>query len=637
MSGIPPGSDFFRHVNEAWLGEAAVPAHEASWGTLDEVRAHTRERTQSLIESARSNSTCRSERLIAALYGSYRDVEEVERRAFAPLADDLRIADEVQTSSEALIAAAYLKARGTRSVFDFEVNLSPEEPSRYLLFVGQSGLGLPGREFYLEDRHSALLEQYQEHVRTMLEVARIGSPGQDAPMIVELERAFAGNHSDRVSRRHLTNIFNPFGLDDLDGEFKLPWKQLLCGIFGFDADLIPTVVITDPDFIRSLPGLLNEQRLEQWRAWLRWTALSSRADYLPSAAVHENYRFFGTVLGGIPEMPPRGQSGVMLVNAVLGDAVGREYVAREWNTACRDDATALARNLIDEFRSLLCESDWMQPSTLAEALHKLDRCRLKIGFPDRDDQYLDLDLDPSDLVGNVRKAVGHRLERMRQFLRYGAENELWDSPAHSVNAYYHPIRNEVLVPAGILQPPYFDPSATLADNYGAIGAVIAHELAHGFDDVGSTFDADGRYRMWWTEEDRARFSDRVDQVVAQFDGLVPTALRDLADPPAVRGGLVAGEALADITGLTVAYRAWKHHQNSSGNPGDAKGFLRAWARVWRQVWRPESLIVHLETNVHPPGEFRVNQVVRNLDAFHDAFGICKGDAMALAPDQRLRL
>jgi len=444
----------------------------------------------------------------------------------------------------------------------------------------------------------------------------------------------AAKHWDKVRTRDLRQMYNPHSLEALDA-LGLPWSRVLTAA-GVPA--VEEVDVAQPSYFAEVATLLTPSRLNDWKQWCRWSLVSALSPYLPDALVQARFDFYGTVLQGIPQLKERWKRGVDLVERTLGEAVGKLYVERHFPPASKERMDVLVANLLKAYHDSIEALDWMGTETKAEALTKLNNFTPKIGFPEVWKDYSSLVIRSGDLVGNVLRAA--EFAAVDELSKLGGPIRRWEwlMTPQTVNAYYHPLRNEIVFPAAILQPPFFDPSADDAVNYGAIGAVIGHEIGHGFDDQGSTCDGEGRLRDWWTQADRDAFTERTKALIAQYSALCPSQLPELH----VNGELTIGENIGDLGGLTIAYDAWRlasgdiEPEPVDGLTGSQRFFL-AWARAWQTKRRDEALRQQVATDPHSPEEFRCNQVVRNLAPFYAAFNVTEADAAWLAPSERVKI
>jgi len=628
---IRPADDLFRHVNGRWLKTARIADDRSSAGGFvqlsDEAELAIREIVTELAGAEPGTDAAK----IEELYGSFLDVERVNALGLEPLAPILAEIDRIASIDDLLDYFARSSRRGTGAPFAFDVDADPGDPARYALFLGQAGIGLPDEEYYRLEQHAAIREAYRDHLdRTML-MAQIS--GSAAGLILELETEVAAQHWDKVRTRDLAAQYNPMALSELDAT-GLPWSRLL-DVMGIAAE---SVIVMQPSFVEALPRLLDDARLEQWKLWAKWAAVSLLSPYLPEAMAQARFDFYGTVLQGTPVMRERWKRGIGLVERFLGEAVGKLYVERHFSPVAKQRMDDLVSHLIQAYRISIAGLEWMTDATRAEALNKLDRFTPKIGYPEVWKDYSELETRPGDLLGNVLRASEFSFDYEAAKIGQPIRRHEWLMTPQTVNAYYHPLRNEIVFPAAILQPPFFDADADDAVNYGAIGSVIGHEIGHGFDDQGSTCDGDGRLRDWWTPADKEAFSARTAALVDQYDGLTPAAVPDVH----VNGRLTLGENIGDLGGVGIAYQAWQLATDGvepdpvDGIPATQRFFL-AYARAWQTKRRDEAVRQQVATDPHSPEEFRVNQVLRNVDAYYEAFEVTPEDAAWLDPEQRVTI
>jgi putative endopeptidase len=509
-------------------------------------------------------------------------------------------------------------------------------PDRILLYTGQGGLGLPDESYYREEKFASVVQAYRNHVATVFTLAGVADPEAAAGRVVALETALAGHHWDKVTLRDPQKTYNLKSADEAAELFPLltTW---------FDAAAITPekraeLVVSTPDFFAGAAALLDSEPLSVWQEWLALRVVSAAAPYLSSAVVDANFAFYGTTLSGTPRNKDRWKRGVAVVEAALGEAVGQIYVARHFPETHKARMELLVANLIEAYRESITGLAWMGEDTKHEALKKLDSFRAKIGYPDKWIDYSAVEINPSDLLGNVERAHNADVDRHLDEVGKPVDREKWLMTPQTVNAYYHPMLNEIVFPAAILQPPFFTADADDAVNYGGIGAVIGHEIGHGFDDQGSQFDGGGALRNWWSEDDRKAFEELTAKLVAQFDALSPYA----APGHNVNGKLTLGENIGDLGGLTIGYKAYllsldgQEPEVLDGLTGQQR-FFASWAAGWRQVIRPEEAIRRLATDPHSPNEFRTNAIAKNLDAFHEAFDVTEVDGMWMAPEARVSI
>lgn len=636
--GVRPQDDLYKHVNGAWLTSTTIPDDRPLEGTFTALRDGAELAVREIIEEAAGKGADASgiERKIGDLYNSFMDEAAVEAKGMDPIRG--RLADVFATASVGgLLALAGRLFRADVSGL-FYIYPAPDagNPERVLLYTGQGGLGLPDESYYREEKFAPLVQSYREYVGTMFGLAGVADPEGAAARVVALETALASHHWDNVTLRDPQKTYNLKSADEASELFPLldTWFEA--------ADIVPEkrqeIVVSTPDFFAGAAALLVSESLPVWQEWLALRVINSAAPYLSAAFVDANFAFYGTKISGTPRNKDRWKRGVAVVEAALGEAVGQIYVARHFPEGHKARMQTLVGNLIEAYRESITDLRWMGEDTKAEALRKLGAFRAKIGFPDEWIDYSAVVIDPADLLGNVERAHNADVDRHLDEVGKPVDHNKWLMTPQTVNAYYHPMLNEIVFPAAILQPPFFTADADDAVNYGGIGAVIGHEIGHGFDDQGSQFDGTGELRNWWTEDDRKAFEALTSRLVAQFEVLSPYA----APGHNVNGKLTLGENIGDLGGLTIAHKAYRLSLNGEEPPvldgltGEQR-FFASWAAGWRQVIRTEEAIRRLATDPHSPNEFRTNAIARNLDSFHAAFGVAEQDGMWMAPEERVSI
>ncbi|MBN6812956.1 M13 family metallopeptidase [Kocuria marina] len=650
---VRPQDDLFRHVNGSWLKEARIPDDKASTGAFIELRDQAEQAVREIITgasaeggAAASNPAEQSaETKIALLYASFMDTDRIEELATEPLREDLDAVAAIDSPRALSKWFGTAMRRGIGAALDIDLDSDPGDPQRNLVFVGQSGLGLPDEEYYREEQYAEIREKYVAHVAKMLELAGFEDAAEQAQAVMELETRIAAQHWDKVTVRDLTKMYNPMGFAELtDQVSRLDWDAVLEGM-GLTPEHLSTVINAQPSFFTGLDELLTDDLLDAWKSWARWHVVSARAAYLPQAFVDQNFSFYGTVLSGTPQLRERWKRGVGLVNGALGEAVGELYVAENFSPSAKARMDELVANLLEAYRDSIEHLDWMTEDTRAEALKKLSGFTPKIGYPEKWKDYSGLLVRGDDLVGNVVRTAQFAVDELARKAGKPVEKHEWLMTPQTVNAYYHPLRNEIVFPAAILQPPFFNEDADDAVNYGAIGSVIGHEIGHGFDDKGSTCDGEGKLRNWWTDEDRAAFEQRTARLVGQYAALSPAQFVDDDAAPHVNGELTLGENIGDLGGLSIAYKAWKTAQEKKDRPDSesvdgytpAQRLFISWAYVWQEKSRDEALKTRIATDPHSPAEFRAGQTPRNVDAFYEAFDVQDSDGMWLPEEERVAI
>ncbi|RDV08891.1 M13 family peptidase [Arthrobacter sp. RT-1] len=635
---VRPQDDLYQHVNGAWLKATEIPDDRPLEGTFTALRDGSEIAVRDIIEEAAAKADAASgiERKIGGLYNSFMDDAAVEAKGMEPIRQ--RLAEVFATTSTADLIA--LAGRLFRSDVGglFYIYPAPDagNPDRVLLYTGQGGLGLPDESYYREEKFAPMVSAYKEHVQTMLALADVADAEGAAGRVVGLETKLASHHWDNVTLRDPQKTYN---LKTAEEAFSLfPHLATWFDAAGIEPDKRQEIVVSTPDFFAGAAGLIESEPLSTWQEWLAMRVISAAAPYLSSAFVDANFAFYGTTISGTPRNKDRWKRGVGVVEAALGEAVGQIYVARHFPETHKARMQTLVANLIEAYRRSITDVGWMGEDTKAEALRKLEGFRAKIGFPDEWIDYSAVEIDPADLLGNVERAHNADVDRHLDEVGKPVDRNKWLMTPQTVNAYYHPMMNEIVFPAAILQPPFFTADADDAVNYGGIGAVIGHEIGHGFDDQGSQFDGGGTLRNWWTEEDRQAFEQLTAKLVAQFDALAPTAAPDHH----VNGRLTLGENIGDLAGLAIAYKAYQISLDGQepevldGLTGQQR-FFASWAAGWRQVIRQEEAIRRLATDPHSPNEFRTNAIVKNLDAFHEAFEVSEEDGMWMPPAERVSI
>ncbi len=629
---IRPQDDLFRHVNGHWLDSVEIPSDKPAAGVFLDLRDDSERAIRDIVTSLANSPVGSEGALVENLFGSFMDTEQVEARGLDPLQPLLAEIDQISSVDALLEYFGRSLRRGTGAPLSLEVDADPGDPTRYALFLNQDGIGLPDEEYYRLPNHAEKLAAYHDHINRSLTIAAISASASAG--IVELETAIAARHWDKVRTRDLRQMYNPTDWDALDAS-GIAWTRVL-SIAGVPR--LDQVIVAQPSFLAELAELLTDERLDVWKDWCRWALVSSLSPYLPEPLVQARFDFYGTVLQGTPQLRERWKRGIDLVQGALGEAVGKLYVERHFPPSAKTRMDELVARLLEAYQHSITRLDWMTEDTKAEALAKLAAFTPKIGYPEVWKDYSGLVIVPDDLVGNVLRVTEFALAD--EFSKLGGPIRKWEwlMTPQTVNAYYHPLRNEIVFPAAILQPPFFDADGDDACNYGAIGAVIGHEIGHGFDDQGSTCDGEGRLRDWWTDADRAAFTERTGALIAQYSALAPAQLPD----EHVNGELTIGENIGDLGGLAIAYDAWQlalggvAPEPVDGIPAEQRFFL-SWARAWQTKRRDEALRQQISTDPHSPEEFRCNQVIRNVPAYYAAFGVTETDAAWLAPEDRVKI
>ena len=613
--------DLFHHVNGEWVDSHEIPADRGIDGSFYALRDKAEEDVHAIVSET------------SDLFASFMDIDAINAAGTAPLQPDLDLI-AVKDIEEFAHNLGVLDRTGVGAPLAFwvEKDSQGEDSVPYLV---QSGLGLPDEAYYREDAHAETRTAYQKHVARMLAFLDpaylLGlTPEVAAQRIMNLETQVAASHWDVVRSRDAMATYNPVELAELPSIIV----TLLRGAGLRDGRVINMM----PSFTEDLATMLRPETLADWQLWAAWTVLRSRASVLTEEIGRANFEFYGTVLSGATEQRDRWKRGVGLVESLVGEEIGKEYVARHFPTESKEQMLSLVDYLVRAYEQRISDLPWMTPATRERALEKLRLFQAKIGYPETWRSYEGLTFDPSgeQLVANVRR--GAAFEHDYQLGKVGkpSDRSEWVTTPQTVNAFYNPVVNDITFPAAILQPPFFDPEADPARNFGAIGAVIGHEIGHGFDDQGSRYDGHGNLNSWWTDEDRAHFEERTAKLVEQFQGLVPSVLEG-QDVAGVNGEFTLGENIGDLGGLGIAVVAYQLYcDDNNAEPNLAELFL-AWARVWRSKARPEMAAQLLAIDPHSPNEFRCNVIASNVDEFYEAFDVEPGSPMWIAPEERVTI
>jgi putative endopeptidase len=626
---VAPGDDFFRYANGTYLAKTEIPSDRVRFGVFDALRVLSEARVHEILEEAARVEDSK----IGAYYKAYMDETRIEQVGIAPLAADLARVRAVATHQDMAALMGDRRDFGG-SVFNVGIGPDAKNPEKYAVSMGSGGFMLPDRDYYLKDSFAPIKAKYQAYVAQMLELASWPEAKVRAAEIVAFETRMAEASWTRAEGRNRDKTYNPMRPSELTDYAK-----------GFDfprffaaADLgdAARVIVGDNTAFTPKAAIFAETPLEVLKAWHAFSMIDSAAMLLPQRFVQARFEFRDKTLGGQPEPEPRWKRAVAATNGVLGEAVGEIYVQRYFPPESKRAMQDLVDNLRAAFAVRLDRLDWMGPETKKRAHEKLASFNVKIGYPETWRDYSALTVDPADLYGNGMRAVAFYWDRDLARLNGPVDRLEWGMTPQTVNAYYNSSLNEIVFPAAILQPPFFDPAADPAVNYGAIGGVIGHEISHGFDDQGRKSDAQGRLNDWWTPEDAQQFDARAARLGAQYSAM------ELLPGERINGQLTMGENIGDLGGLNIALEAYRISLKGKPAPvldgvtGDQRVFL-AWAQVWRSKSREEALRQQLYTDPHSPAEARVNGVVRNIDAWYDAFGVKPGHKLYVAPADRVRI
>jgi predicted metalloendopeptidase len=638
-SSVRPQDDFNAYVNGAWIRDTPIPPDKQSWGSFEILNDASEKNQRSIVEELAGSANLApgsDEQRVGDFFQSYMNVEKLEELGARPVSVEL---DRIQAAPSAAVLfrmSAESRVYGVSSPLSLDVFPDLGDSTRYTIYLSQSGLTLPDRDYYLKagEKYEALRSALPGYAAKLLGLAGVERAVERGRAVFRVETRLAEAQWPAEETRDVQKIYNLYARAELGKvSEEIDWTGYL------DGSRIPEVshvVVTEPSYVTALGTLLDEIPLDDWKSYFAFRLLHSQADFLSDAFVQARFDFSGRLVSGLEEQPPRWQRGVRNVNALLGEAVGKVYVSRHFPPEAKARMEALVRNLIETYGEAIDELPWMTAKTKARAQEKRRKFTYKIGYPDRFRDYGSLAIDPTDLVGNMKRANEFEYRRNVDKLGRPIDRSEWQMTPQTVNAYHDPTKNEIVFPAAILQPPFFNMEADDAVNYGAIGVVIGHEMGHAFDDQGRKFDGDGNLRDWWTEYDAKAYEESASTLVAQFDQF--KALPDLN----VNGKLTLGENIGDLTGIAIAYRAYQKSLGGKEAPvldgfTGAQRFFIGYAQIWRARYREETMRQRVLSDPHAPPEFRANGPLRNSPEFYEAFSVKEGDGMWLSPSERVKI
>ena len=634
---VNPGDDFHAYVNGQWMKENEIPADKASYGAGYMVHEEAEENVKEIILEAAETDTEEgsAEQKVGDLYASYTNMELRDSLGTAPLKEDLEKIEAISNYKELAKYFAYANKVGIQVPISPFIYQDLKNPEQYAAYLMQSGIGLPDRDYYTatDDRSKEIRTKYQDHIQKMYELAGWKNGQQAAKTVMALETKLAEKQMKKEDTRNPANLYNPYATDDLKTLMPdFDWSTYLTET-GATVD---TIIVATVDYTKSLNNIYKSTPLETWKTYLKWSLLNSKASQLTQALEDQNFNFYSKELSGVQEQRELWRRGVNVVNANLGEVVGKVYVDKHFPPEAKKRMTELVDNLKLAYQESITNLDWMSEDTKKQALDKLSKITVKIGYPDEWKDYSDLSISEDDLYGNLKRSSEFQYQQELDKLGGPIDKGEWGMTPQTVNAYYNPTMNEIVFPAAILQPPFFNLKAEDAVNYGAIGAVIGHEIGHGFDDQGSKFDGDGKMRNWWTDKDREEFEKRTTSLVGQYDEF------EAIDSVFVNGKFTLGENIGDLGGLGIAYAAYQKSLNGEEGPvldgftAKQRVFI-GYAQAWLNKSREEAIRRQISTDPHSPAKFRVNGVVRNLPEFYEAFGVSPQDSLYLAEDKRVKI
>lgn len=638
QADVRPGNDFNRYANGAWLDSYEIPNDLSSYNQFTKLSLEAEENVRKIVEELAASEAAKGslEQKVGDYFKSWMDETTLNELGAAPIKADI---DEIYAyESKADLTKAFSNLHNT-SPFGIGIIPDPADTTRYIAFVGQDGLGLPDRDYYLKDDEKFVeyRSAYATYISTILGLAGIDDATDKAAAIISLETEIAEGHWTQADSRDIQKIYNPMSREQLEQAAPgFDWASIFTN-FGLES--VETFFVAQPSALKSAGDVINNTDLSRIKDYLAFHMLRKHAHLLSTDFDKAHYEFYSKTLRGTEEQRDRWKRGINQIDAGLGEAVGQIYVNRHFPPDYKTKMDELVANLTDAFAKRLEDNDWMDDATREQALLKLSMFEPRIGYTDKWTDYGPLSIDSGSLLENARNLVEFQWNEQVQRLGGPVDRQQWPYPPQTVNASYNPLLNQITFPAGILQPPFFDPNADPAVNYGGIGAVIGHEIGHGFDDQGRRFDETGKIRDWWTSAADDAFKEKTDALGAQYSEFEPLPGLN------IKGDLTMGENIGDLGGLQMAYAAYHRHLDQTSNgeapvidglTGDQRFFL-GWAQVWQAKYREDALRQRVLTDPHSPPEFRINGVVRNLDAWYDAFGVTEEDALYLPPEERVRI
>ena len=636
---VRPQDDFYKHINGKWLATTEIPADRSNYGTFTALSDAAEANLRTILEDAAASperTPGSDAQRIGDFFASFMDEAGIEAKGLGPLGQELKAIDALSTPADIARYIGHTQRIGISEPIGFYVAIDERNADSYVSYVVQNGLGMPDRDYYLakEPKQVETRKKYRAYVRDLLAAAEVKDADAAATRILALETRMADAQWTRVQNRDVEKTYNRYELAAA-GKLTpgLDWPAFLDGAA---AGKVTTIIVSQPTFFTKLGLMIKAVPASQWREYFRFKLLNAYAPYLPQRFVDLDFEFNGRTLAGTTEIKPRWKRGVATVESAVGDLVGKRYVELYFKPEAKQRMDQLVGNLMQAYSAGITTLEWMTPETREAARTKLGSFTTKIGYPDKWKDWSTLEVHRDDVLGNVQRAAAVEHDRGLGRLSGPIDKTDWLMTPQTVNAYYYPPANEIVFPAAILQPPFFDVTADDAVNYGAIGAVIGHEISHGFDDQGRHYDGTGNLREWWTDADDKEFRKRTAGLVAQYNAFSP--LPTLT----VNGELTLGENIADLSGLTVAYRAYrlslqgKEAPVIDGYTGDQRFFI-GWAQVWARKYRDDDMRRRILTDPHSPSEYRANGVLVNMPEFEAAFGLKQGDGLYRKPDGRIKI
>ncbi|ENG4185757.1 M13 family metallopeptidase [Providencia rettgeri] len=638
---INPGSDFYRYVNEDWISKAKIPTGMPRINSFVDLYLNTEKQTQSIIDELQKipeNSLSHNQRNIRNLYLSYLNEEAIEKSGLSPIQHDL---DAIKKAKDHNEISALMTQPDYKSLISYWVDLDAKAPDTYVLYLGQGGLGLPNRNYYLEDtpQMKDIRQSYIAYIGTMLKLAGETGVEQKAQKIFDLEKSLATVHWSPEARRDTLKNYHAMSLDEMKKYTQgFDWGAFISSRKLTDKQLEKVIVETD-SAVEQTAKIFADTPISTLKDYLTFQYISEHARYLNKTVADAQFDFYSKKLNGVEKQRTRQERALQTVNSLQGEPLGQIYVEKYFDPQSKEKIKDLVSYVRGTFNERLKDNDWMDDTTRQEALKKLKQFTVKVGYPDQWNDFSTINLNPNTLLENYKQVLAWSYDDMISKIGQPVRKWEWGMTPQTVNAYFNPVQNEIVFPAAILQAPFFDPNVDPAYNYGAIGAVIGHEMGHGFDDQGSLYDGTGQLRNWWSDSAKEHFKQKTEKLVEQYNGF---AVDDLN----VNGQLTLGENIGDLGGLNIALSAYKQFVKENYPNGEApiidgttglQRFFIAWARTWQELSNKESERNKIMTDPHSPNQFRANGVVRNIDDWYQTFGVDKDSALYLAPEQRIRI
>lgn len=629
--------DLFRHVDGVWLKNFQIPADKSNYGSFTKLADGAQESLKGIIEdvaNAKDVEAGSEKQKVGDFFKSWMNEAQIEQLGMKPIAPWLAEIDAIKDKNALAAWYAHAQRDGISTPMNAYINNDEKNASSYIAYLTQGGISMPNRDYYTEAQFKDKREAYKAHIAKMFELAGWKDPAGSAKRIYAMEESLAKMQWTPTQNRDPQKTYNKYAIADLTKLSKdFDWPTFIKGLgLGEQTE----IVVNQPTYVEGFGKFFKTTSLDDLKLLERWHLLSTSANALPKALDAENFAFFGTTLSGAPEQQPRWKRGVQLIDGLIGEAVGKVYVEKTFSPEAKARMEKLVQNLLKSYGEGINSLEWMSPETKKAAMEKLGKFTYKIGYPNHWRDYSALTIDSGDLFGNLARANEFEFNRNLNKLGKPIDKEEWGMTPQTVNAYYNPVNNEIVFPAAILQPPFFNMAADDAVNYGGIGAVIGHEIGHGFDDQGSQYDGDGNLKNWWTDQDKKEFDERTAKLVAQYDGF------EALPGQHVQGKLTLGENIGDLSGMTIAHRAYllslegKPAPTIEGMSAEQR-FFYGWAQVWARKYRDDELQKRLSTDPHSPSEFRCNGIVRNMPEFYAAFDVKEGDKLYLKPEDRVKI